>query len=309
MKTHVLVLLATTIAAAGVAGRASYRASHASAGAAVCESEVTDLRTKIDREERRLQALEAGAIELQKKIGVAEAARASANAVTATAQKSTSNRSLNPATIIANNPQYLAAYLKDFREGLDLEYAAMFHALGMSPTQIEEFKNLKVRTQQHDMDVIAVAETKGVDSRSPTPDALAALKAMQREEAAIVKQSEAAIFGPLLERYRQYIQTDPVRVLVRRLASAEAYPEVPLTAEQVERTTQILADNSRRTPAGTVVRLTVNWDNAVPQLQGIISAPQLAKIQQVHRQMELVQNSQQELNRALAPLKSTMPKS
>ncbi len=310
MKTKLLVLLATTIVVAtAVAVRVNARARRAASEAAADAAETAALGVKIGDVEDRLRAAQAAHSELEKKIAALQTAATAAEHAGSAGQKpSGAKRSLNPATVIANNPEKLAAYLKDFRESLYLKYGAMFHALGLSPEQIEKFLDLKVWTEQHDMDVIAVAETKGIDSRNPSPEAMAAFKTMQREEAATIKQREADIFGPLIDQYRGYVQAESVRTLVRRLSSSEAYPETPLTAAQVERVTQILADNSRRSSGGSVVRLTVNWANAGAQLEGVVSAGQLALLQQVHRQMEAVQSSQQELNRALAPLKSSMPK-
>ena len=300
MKTTLLMALATTLAlATGFAVRATHQAGRATTAAVAGLAECDELRRKISNTEERVRVADGARADLERKIAAAQAEQSAAeHSASATKTPAATARRRHPETILASEPERLAAYLKDFRESLDLKWGAMFHAVGLSAEQREKFKDLKVWAEQRSIDILSAMEAQRLGM---TPEAY---NAVERLDAAEYKQREAGVLGDRADKFREYHRTESVRSLVRRLASSGVYPDAPLTPVQVEHVTQILADHSRRNSGGSVLRFTVNWEHAPAQLQAVISPPQLAGLRHIHRQMELVQQHQREIDRVLAPLKA-----
>jgi hypothetical protein len=84
--------------------------------------------------------------------------------------------------------------------------------------------------------------------------------------------------GSLAERYFEYDNTANMRFVVQRMAAPDRIAGETMSADRVERTTDILVANSQRRSGRThgVEPGTVNWTVAQEQLKGILSPAQIA---------------------------------
>lgn len=292
MKTKsLLVVFAVAALAIGFAVRATWQNWEATAAVAGLVPQNAAMRAKIVGLEQRLRTAKDGLARMRQETATAPAGRGGAGVVAATAESETPSRPkatagrLSPETVIANDPQQMAEYAKDFRATLDLTYGGMFKALRLSPEQIEKFTDLKVWLEQNRMDLLAAVETQGLDQQG---DAYARLLQQQRR---ITREKERELFGPgpLLEQSREYSRTQYLRNITQMLASSLVSPDAPITAALVERVTEVVARNSERRPGepwSWQYWTTINWDAAGAQLQGVLSPSQLATLRLVMRPME-----------------------
>ena len=277
LRVLFLALVAVTL---GFAIRASRQINRDEIALAALASRQIALSEKIVGVEERLRTAAAGLVPFaattapgtEKRGAAATTAENETPAVPAvTPQRLSAN------TVIANDPQQMSEFAKNFREGLDFTCGAMFKALGLSPEQIEKAKNLIVSEQHSWMDMRAAAEMGGL------PKGSEAYEAMKEEQITIRMKREVEFLGPLSDRFREYYHfTAPVRDLAQRLASTGAYPEAPVTSAQVERVAGILAAHSQRTATGpwrgTVEPATLNWVAASAELRGVLLPAQVATL-------------------------------
>jgi hypothetical protein len=263
MKTKLsFALLGILIIAALVAIRATLGRHAADDAAFATESRAADLERTITAAKTRLRVLDQASAALEKQIAKTNAPDAMPSSQPAP--------QLSPHSLIANDPVKMAAYTRDFRASLDLEYGGLQKFAGLSPEVYEKVKDLRTAREQRRMDILAVAEMQGMDVKSP------GYRALQKKEADEFARSEAELLGSLTEKYRAFERTQPVRESARRLGSSETYPEPPLTTAQIERVVDVLASHSQRNPEdGTVWKHTTNMRTAMPELQTFLS-PELA---------------------------------
>jgi hypothetical protein len=212
---------------------------------------------------------------------------------------------LSANSVIANDPQQMAEFAKNFREGLDYRCGGMFKALGLSPEQIEKAKDLIVSEQHSWMDMRAAAEMSGLDREG--------YEALKQEQITIRMKREVEFLGPLADRFREYYHlTAPVRYLAQRLASTVAYPETPVTSAQVERVIEILTAQSQRTASGpwrgAVEPATINWDAASAELRVVLTPAQIATLGLFVQNEAAQARVTQQINRLTAQFKGQPPK-
>jgi hypothetical protein len=193
---------------------------------------------------------------------------------------------VNSRAALASDPKLLAPYLHAFRESLLTKYGPLFRTLGLSPEQIEKFQDLKVRIEQNSLSLEAATAAHGVN-----PNGTAYL-AMGQEINNQNEDLEDAFFEgdpATIAQYREYQNVQAARDLAYTVATNSAFSDGPLTSDQAEQLTAILAANSQRSKSGGVVAGTINWDAAAVQAQGILTAPQLTALESLRQQTELQQ--------------------
>lgn len=292
MKTKAfLVVLAVVVAGIAFSVRANRQNNETNTAVAALARQRAAVRASIAELEQQLRTAKDGLARMGQATVTAPGEHGTIGAAAANvgsdapSKPKTSAARFSPETVIANDPQKMAAYAKNFRATLDLTYGGMFKALHLSPEQIEKFKDLKVWLEQRRMDLLAAVETQGLDQQG---DAYARLLQQQRK---VTREKETELFGPgpLLEQSREYSRTQYLRDTTQKLASSLVAPDGPITNAQVERVTEIVASNSERRPGepwSWQYWTTINWDAAGAQLQGVLSPSQLATLRLVMRQME-----------------------
>jgi hypothetical protein len=189
-------------------------------------------------------------------------------------EKTAYERRVSARALLAGDPAMRPTYLANFRARLDLDHGGMFKALRLSPEQIEKFKDTEVWLHQERIDLEAAIETQQLDRNSPEARQLWS----DYFKASTAKRTEA--LGQLGERYLEYSNTTNIRDEVQKLARPDIVPEETVTADQVERATDILVANSQRKSDGGrgVKPGTVNWPVAREQLKAILSPAQIERL-------------------------------
>ena len=287
MKPIRLVLLGLTFAlATSLAVRAALHISRTEAAMALLVVQRADLQAKVSRTEEDLRVASAACVKLKE---------TSATAKTASPRDGASK--LSPETIIAGNPVKLAAFCRDFREGLTLDYVRAQPVVGLTEQQIERLKDIRVRALQRTMEVRAAAETGKIGNEQ--------LRMLERADAEEQMKQEATALGDCADRYREFLHTSATRKnYVERLAACELYGDAPLNADQIESATRILAGNSQQRPDGGIVSAAVDWDVASSQLRGIISPAQIIVLQQFCQMTLLNHQVDQEIDDVIAQVTS-----
>jgi hypothetical protein len=121
---------------------------------------------------------------------------------------------------------------------LDARYATLFKNLNLSPEQLEKFKGLLLERQASRMDVMAAARDQGIDPRTDQKGFRALMDSAQADIDTSIK---AAIGDNAFAQYKSYEQTAPQRGTVNQLQQSLSYTATPLTSEQSDKLVQILA--------------------------------------------------------------------
>ncbi len=131
------------------------------------------------------------------------------------------------------------------RGQLDTHYAALFKTLGLSPEQLEKFKQLLVDKQNTALDVMAAARSQGLvgpDSRSQVQSL------MQQANKEMDDGIKDLIGDSAYQQYQQFDRTQTQRAIVDQLASRLSYTDAPLTPQQTEQMVQLLAETAPPAP-------------------------------------------------------------
>lgn len=281
MKTKSLaVASAVLVVMIALAVRATRQARDAREALAALASQPDELRKKANQMDARLQtAREALRILESTSAGAAAGSAAVSQAKEAVAGKSTSGSAAapaqrpNPLALVANDPAKMAEYAKNFRAGLDLRWGGMFKAVGLSPEQIEKFKDVELWLQEASVDLQAAIAAQGLD-----PSGAEAQK-LWKDYSQLRSTKKAEALGDLAERYFEYLGTQSVRDYAQQLAWTGIYTGESISSAQVERTADVLIANTKRvaTRSGAkwVDLATLDWTAASAQLKDVLSPAQI----------------------------------
>jgi hypothetical protein len=215
---------------------------------------------------------------------------------------------------MASNPEFQKLLAIQMKGRVNQTYGALFKALNLSPDQLAQFQGLLADKQQALMDVMQAAREQGINPRTD-PDGFKALvgQAVGQVDASIQQSLGDAAFA----QYQQYQQELPERNVVNSLQQQLGYSQTPLTEDQANQMIALLDQNQpQRTGNGTSgtgnggdtgpnpmalingggnARVT---DSAIAQASGVLSAPQVAALQQIQQQQQAQQQIQQMMRAA-----------
>ena len=210
---------------------------------------------------------------------------------------------------MASNPEFQKLMAIQMKGRISQTYGALFKSLNLSPDQLAQFQGLLGDKQQAMMDVLAAARDQGINPRTD-PDGFKTLvnQAVSQVDATIQQTLGDAGY----QQYQQYQQTLPERNVVNTLQQQLSYTQTPLTDDESNAMVALLqqtqpqragsgtAGTSTGGDAGPGLMALVNGggnakvtDEAVTQASGVLSAPQLAALQQIQQQQQAQQQMQQ----------------
>jgi hypothetical protein len=162
-------------------------------------------------------------------------------------------------------------HLRTLSSWLKLRNRALYARLNLTPEQMANFERMETEHWLRVQDILASSRAQGV----PTTDA--AFIALNREEQARFDREQLELLGPAADReLREYLRLAPARAMANALAGNAIYTD-PLTKEQGERMTQILADNSASyRKGGRAQNQDIDTGQTLAQLQGVLSPAQFA---------------------------------
>jgi hypothetical protein len=193
-------------------------------------------------------------------------------------------------------------------------YAPLFKSLNLSPEQLSQFQGLLADKQQALMDVLQAARAQGISPRSD-PEGFNTLvnQAISQSDTAI----QQALGDAAFQQYQQYQQTLPERNTVNSLQQSLSYTQTPLTDDEANQMIGLLqqtqpqhagngtAGVTNGGDGGPGVMALVNGggtakvtDEALTQAAGVLSAPQMAALQQIQQQQQAQQQMQQMMRAA-----------
>jgi hypothetical protein len=282
MKTRTLLLVCCAVLAllAVLAFRSKRDATEAHAATSALAAQNEQFRIEVSQREKRLREAKASVAALKPQTTAPRGdpshfAEATMKLTASSApQKRGYERRMSARAIIASDPAKRSTYLANFRARLDLDHGGMFKALRLSPEQIEKFKDAEVWLHQEWTDLQAAIEMHGLDPNGAEARKLRSEYFKSRD----AKKAEA--LGDLGERYLEYYNTTDVRDQVQKLARPDVVPGETVTADQVERATDVLIANSQRKSGGRhgVEAGTVNWPVTQEQLKAILSPAQIERL-------------------------------
>jgi hypothetical protein len=210
---------------------------------------------------------------------------------------------------LAGNPEFQRLLAIQAKGRISQTYGPLFKSLSLSPDQLSQFQSLLADKQQSLMDVMQAAREQGINPRED-PDGFRTLvnQAVSQTDAAI----QQALGDAAYQQYQQYQQTLPERNVVNSLQQQLSYTQTPLTDDEANQMIALLAQTQPQR-AGNGTSGTSNGGDAGPsamslvngggtarvtndglaQAQGVLSAPQLAALQQIQLQQQAQQQMQQ----------------
>jgi hypothetical protein len=174
---------------------------------------------------------------------------------------------------ILSSPEYQKLSVEEYRAGLELRYAGLYHRLGLSPSQISAFEDAKARVKQTVVDATAAAIAENLPlSNSGLADIL---KTSEMESDATLR----SLLGESgFASYKTYQQLEPVRVQLSPLVNTLSSVGAPLSGEQAEQLAQVVATNTKKPSISGVVAnssSSTDWPSIYSQAGGFLSASQI----------------------------------
>ena len=282
-KTMVGVLSVIAAVAVGTAVREHGDVERARA-------DIEKLRAERESSIARVGELEGRVRELQAELRVAEQSRpapppdgtpASVSQPTAPTAAGVLQSAAGRLDRILSDPSYQDLSLKTFRAGLRATYAPLYQRLGLSPAVIERLETQLVERKQQQLDLAAAARAQGVSISDP---------ALQKLNAGDGDSQMRSLLGDSV--YRELVRYEelmPARAAVEPLSASLQQMEVPLSREQRERLTEIIAARTRRGAAQGMVELPgeIDWGEVLVEAETLLSSAQFDMLQAQRQRADL----------------------
>jgi hypothetical protein len=275
MKAVIIVAAGVIVAvAARVTVDSARRASDSESALAAIARKEAGVDTQIRRMEGRLAAAEKDQINLQSTLdGLKKSVAAVVKSQAAVpARKQSVDVALQQKIRdFRNDPKEQLRQLAARRLALGSIYGPLFRSLGLSPAQSERFLDVTLKGEERQMDLSAVMRSQGLAEDDPTviklrADSDAELQTAQRE---LLGEAE-------FRQAQDYGRTSVVRELVSGLAGAAAVAGTPITAQQAEQLTYLLANSSGHYRSGGPAEVAeIEWDKIDTPARAILSESQL----------------------------------
>ncbi len=183
---------------------------------------------------------------------------------------------------------------------LDGQYAALFTALNLPPVQVDQFKNLLVEKEMVGFDSMAAAKEQGID---PKTDPRGFFMAVMSAEKTVDTQISSLLGTDGFSQFQQYQQTVPARNTTNLLTQALSYTATPLTDAQNASVVQALTQYGAPALPPSNPFASLNGDlgivtlseQGLAQIQGILSPPQVAALQEKIQQQQLLLQARQQV--------------
>ena len=225
-----------------------------------------------------------------------------------------------------DNPDYQTLMNLTQKGMLDGRYAALFKQLGLTPRQLEQFKELLVEKQTAALDVLAAARSQGLNMRD---DRDAVQQLISSTQADLDESIKAALGADGYATYQEFEQSQPTRAVVSQLEQRLSYGSAPLTEAQNRQMVQILAETGQAGGANAVRTATpalriggpmaganpqmgatfamvtgggvLITDETVARSQSVLSPAQVAALQEIQQEQQAGAQLGRSIRSELAP--------
>jgi hypothetical protein len=275
IKAVIIVVASVIIAvAAGVAWNDARRTGDAESALDAIARERAGTDAEIQRMEGRLVAAEGERKNLQSALDGLQksvAANVASQATASTTMRSAEAQMQQKIQELRNDPKEQIRRLVARRLALATIYGPLFRSLCLSSAQSEKFLDATLKGEEQQMDLSAVMRSQGLSEDDPM------VAKLQRESDAELQAAQRELLGEAGYRQAQdYGRTYVVRELVSGLAGAAAVAGTPITVQQAEQMTQLLANSSGHYRNGGPADVAeIEWDKIDTLARPILSESQL----------------------------------
>jgi len=171
------------------------------------------------------------------------------------------------------------------RANVDTQFRSLLQRLGLSPVQIGQWEAAAAEHSLMMRDIVTAAADQGLTPRDPGVIAL-----LQSETKQWENQQADLVGADASAQLDDYTRVLPAAQIANELAGRVFGSDSPLTAAQGSQLTQIMANASATYKQGGGANPnSIDWDSALAQAQGVLSASQLAALQavSVNRQIRM----------------------
>lgn len=278
-KIVVVVFIAGVVVAASVGS--AWRDARAIRAADFAVATVTQHRAEAVAELRRIEARLAEAektrVRLQAESEASSKAASAKTRIPASAKSTPSATEEELGTFIQKqreaekNPQVQLLLLATRRAKSAATFGLLFRTLGLSPAQIEKFKDNVVRREEQQMDLLAVMRELGLTLRDPAP-----AKLWVKIEPAYQAAQKELLGEPGYRQLQDYARAAEARNAVSRLAGAATVTGVPFTTQQAEQLVRMVANaSSDYRGGGNAFLFAVDWAMVDEEAETILSEAQM----------------------------------
>ena len=193
---------------------------------------------------------------------------------TVTAGKHDSPSGRNRGAVTASSAYVIRLELTAYRARLANTFGSLYQSLGLTPAEIDAFEASLTSYVETLLDLRAVAASDGLDEAGPE---IAALTKQANEE--LRGEQIALLGGAGYQQLQQFERVLPLQNFVLGLARFSGFPPEPLTEDQVQKLTAVLANASEGYQSGAPANpASVDWDAALAQAQGILTEAQFQRL-------------------------------
>jgi RNA polymerase sigma factor (sigma-70 family) len=286
MKHTKLVATVTAIfAGVGFGIHASLEAKAAKAELAVANQQAATAREETDRLQKQLANSAPALADLRTQIAALQ------NKPSAAPPLSSGPVTKNSANLYSfSNPSYSRAYMDEYQKSLPVKYAALFHALNLTPEQVSQFENAMMECRQNVVEIWAAAEQQNLLREQNTP-ASTAVARMTSDPMTARNDALKGILG--VSGFNQFESFDAPQAIAARdvfsAVSATFYSvDDPLTSTQGDQLSRIINANTEqiKTPMASdggkqmySLSAQTNWDKVLASASATLSSAQLTTLQ------------------------------
>jgi hypothetical protein len=279
MKTKI-ILLGATLVVVGISILVGWRALRTTRlaeteRAALLAAHATR-ETEIRRLEKRLETATQERTELETTLAAARAAAIPTKV--ATGKDGTSAPGpRNPAELLASDPKLQAMSIAAKRAEIATTYGPYILAHALTDEQVKKFTEAKVKWFEQTQDLDAVM----LEQKLPRDDS--GVQALRKRADDELQAAVSETLGELASaELKNYESTLPMRAMVERFAGAAALGDVPLTLQQAEQLTQIMAGAAGQSRGGgRIDPRSIDWSAVDTKAQSVLSPEQLSLFQRI----------------------------
>lgn len=176
--------------------------------------------------------------------------------------------------LLSTHPDLLTDYEKSFKGQLDQRYRRLFQRLRLSPQQVGQIEGLLLRDDENELDLAMTAASQGFAHDDPTA------KKFRQDQKIELKAALQGVLGPGdYETLQRFDQAQRVRSWAEDVAGLLALSPTPLTGEQRDQLTQIVADASSSYQKGGIANIDdVAWERVLATAPTFLAEPQQAAL-------------------------------
>ena len=159
---------------------------------------------------------------------------------------------------------------RGYRAHLVAQYAPFYYRTGLNNEQIDRLETMLTDHWQSTADIAAIAEEKKLKDED------SALADLRKSTDQTLNNAKIELLGEAgFQCLQDYERTLPARDFTAAVTENLYFTDAPLNADQAEKLTQMLADNSRSYQEGKKVDVTeTDWGKVLEQMPSILSPKQ-----------------------------------